>query len=160
MGVNGVEWGWMGFSFWLEWGCFLGGGEATGGSIFGLMGGVLTVCCATCDRNLVHFCCSQHVARVVKILYVRPKWPECVCSQSARTWWSTLLYRLLLRWHMFWESMHSPDFTRFQQLTRAKIPVPCYLKCCNRKWGNHGTEIFRWSTEYLFLHVYRSHVWF
>ena len=28
----------MGVSFLVEWGCFLGGGEATGGSIFGLMG--------------------------------------------------------------------------------------------------------------------------
>ena len=28
----------MGVSFWLEWGGFLGGGEATGGSIFGVMG--------------------------------------------------------------------------------------------------------------------------
>ena len=62
MGSNGAEWGSLfrlnGDVSWE------GGGDR--GVHFWLDGGVLKVCCAICDRNLVQFCCSQHVARVVK----------------------------------------------------------------------------------------------
>ena len=147
MGSNGAEWGSL---FGLNGGVFWERGRRPGGPFLAWWGCFEGLLCNLWQKSrsfLLFTACRSRC----KILYVRLKWPECVCSQSARTWWSTLLYRLLLHWHMFWESMHSPDFTRFQQLTRAKIPVPCYLKCCNRKWGNHGTEIFRWITEYLFL---------